>query len=146
MKKASTVLFFVFLIINSLTLLAQHDDAPLAKEDGHLASIDIVEHSPEYEGGLHAVKELVDKEFKYPRKSKKAKIEGTVFVGFVVQPDGTPTDIHIVKGLNEEMNEEVLRVMRKMDKWKPGSRNGTPVKAKFVMPVKCELPKNSKRK
>ena len=133
MKKAFTILVFVFFIANSFNLMAQHDT--LAREDSRVASVDVVEQSPEYEGGLVAVKQLVAKEFKYPRKSKKAGIEGTVFVGFVVQPDGTVTDMHIVKGLNQEMNDEVLRVMRKMDKWEPGSRNGVPVKSKFVMPV-----------
>jgi TonB family protein len=142
MKDAFTILFFVFFIVNSIALIAQHDT--LAKEDSRVASVDVVERSPEYEGGLQAVTQLVSKELKYPRKSRKAGVEGTVFVGFVVQPDGTVADVHIVKGLNKEMNEEVLRVMKKMDKWKPGTRNGMPIKSKFVMPVKCELPKKDK--
>jgi TonB family protein len=75
----------------------------------------------------------------YPDTAIKAGIEGRVVVKFIVTEDGSVTDITISKGVSKEIDEEALRVMRMMPKWKPGRQNGKPVKVYFTLPIQFKL-------
>ena len=77
------------------------------------------------------------KNFKYPDTALKSQIVSKVIVKFVVNEDGTISNCQVIKG--HEIEGEILRVLRKMPKWKPGKQNGKPVKVWYTIPIQIEL-------
>lgn len=94
---------------------------------------------PEFPGGQEALAAFMKKEVKYPKKAKRAGIEGQVVVGFIVDKDGSVTDVTVAKGVDPLLDEEAMRAVRLMPKWRPGMMNGKPVKTKFNLPVRFKL-------
>ena len=99
----------------------------------------IVEESAEYQDGMYGFYMDVKKHLRYPKEAKKLGVEGKVFVEFVIQKDGSVTDIKIVKGIGAGCDKEVLRVIKLCDKWKSGRQRGKPVKQKIVLPIVFSL-------
>lgn len=97
-----------------------------------------VDKMPEYPGGQVALVKYLSKNIKYPSKFKKNKINGRVFVSFVIDKDGKVVTPKIVKSLNEECDAEALRVISKMPDWIPGEKNGIKVAVQFGLPVNFE--------
>lgn len=77
---------------------------------------------------------------KYPAEARASKIEGTVYIKYVVEKDGTITDAELVRDIGGGCGAEALRVVNMMPKWEPGMLNGNPVRVQFNLPVKFELP------
>lgn len=98
-----------------------------------------VEQMPEYPGGQEAMAGFLSGNIKYPAEAKDKGIQGTVYVAFVVAADGNVTDIKIEKGVGYGCDEEALRVVKQMPKWKPGVQKGQPVAVSFVLPIKFAL-------
>ncbi len=98
-----------------------------------------VEVMPEFPGGQEALAKFMVDEVKYPKKARRAGIEGKVYVSFIVDKDGSVTDVAVAKGVDPLLDEEAMRAVRLMPKWKPGTQNGKPVKTKFNLPVLFKL-------
>lgn len=96
----------------------------------------IVERVPEYPGGYEAMMKYIEKEVKYSKVSRRQGMEGIVWVLFVVDKDGSITDIGINRGVNKELDEEAMRIVKGMPNWKPGEQNYKPVRVRFNMPIK----------
>lgn len=92
-----------------------------------------VDQPAQYPGGYAELLNHVQKNFKY---QKKAPAAGTVFVSFVVEKDGTITNVKIQKGLCQPCDEEALRLITIMPAWEPGQYKGQPVRSTFMLPVK----------
>jgi len=99
----------------------------------------IVEVQPEFPGGEKARQKYLANNIQYPAIAQKNNIEGIVYVSFIIETDGTLTDIKIIKGIGAGCDEEVVRVIKNMPKWKPGKQNGKTVRVKINMPVKFSL-------
>ena len=99
----------------------------------------VVEQPPEFEGGLEAMYKFISKNMKYPASARRMNIEGSVFVGFVVDADGKIADASIIKGISADCDKEALRVVQMMPKWRPGKQSGRPVRVKYVLPIKFKL-------
>lgn len=99
----------------------------------------VVEQPPEFEGGLEAMYKFISKNMKYPASARRMNIEGSVFVGFVVDADGKISETSIIKGISADCDKEALRVVQMMPKWRPGKQSGRPVRVKFVLPIKFRL-------
>ena len=99
----------------------------------------IVEHQPEPIGGYSAFYEYVGKNLKYPTIALRHNIEGRVYVQFVVEKDGSLTDILIVKGIGGGCDEEAQRIVGNAPKWKPGKQRGMPVRVKMILPIHFQL-------
>ncbi|WP_462252723.1 energy transducer TonB [Ekhidna sp.] len=95
----------------------------------------IVEESASFPGGITAFYGYLKKELKYPRQAQRMGIEGRVFVQFVVERDGSLTDIHVVKGIGAGCDEEAVRVLKESPKWKPGKQRGKPVRQKMIQNI-----------
>jgi len=95
----------------------------------------IVEDQPVFKGGLKAFYEFVSREIKYPNHARRMGVEGKVFLQFVVDKDGTLTDIQVVKGIGAGCDEEAMRVIEKCPKWKAGKQRGKPVKVRMIIPI-----------
>jgi periplasmic protein TonB len=90
---------------------------------------------PEYPGGIDALMKFLSGEIKYPRQSRKDGITGRVIVGFIVNADGTISDVKIVRSISDELDQESLRVVKSMRPWAPGMQDGMPVRVQFNLPV-----------
>ncbi len=95
-----------------------------------------VEQMPEFPGGLKGLQRYLGANLKYPRAARRAKIVGTVFVGFVVDRNGQIKDARVLKGIGYGCDQEVQRVVMAMPAWKPGVLNGQPVAVRYSLPVK----------
>ncbi|MEQ6121675.1 energy transducer TonB [Reichenbachiella sp. MALMAid0571] len=100
---------------------------------------DIVEDQPTPPGGMAAFYKFVGKSMKYPNQARRMGIEGRVFVQFVVDKDGTLTEIKAVKGIGAGCDEEAVRVLKSAPKWKPGKQRGRPVKVRMILPITFKL-------
>jgi protein TonB len=94
---------------------------------------------PEYPGGTGAMLDFLGKNLKYPNEARDKNISGKVIVKFVVDKEGNIQDATIVRGIGAGCDEEALRVVRKMPRWKPGNQNGKAVNVFFQLPVSFVL-------
>ncbi len=99
----------------------------------------VVEESAEPEGGMAAFYKYVGKEMDYPKQARRMGVEGRVFVQFVVDKDGSLTDIKVLKGIGSGCDEEAVRVLQAAPKWKPGKQRGRPVKQRMSIPIVFKL-------
>lgn len=99
----------------------------------------IVEEQPSPVGGMKAFYEYVGSHLRFPPKAARMGIEGRVFVEFVVEKDGTLTDIRVAKGIGGGCDEEAIRVISNASKWNPGKQRGRPVRVRMIMPIMFKL-------
>lgn len=100
-----------------------------------------LEEQPEYPGGMPALYTYLQKNIKYPQSAKDNGIQGKVFVSFVIEKNGSITNVKVLKGINgaPECDSEAVRVIRMMPDWTPGKLNGKPVRAKYTIPIKFSI-------
>lgn len=99
----------------------------------------VVEDQPEPAGGMQAFYEYVGKNLKYPSQARRMGVEGKVFVQFVVNTDGSLTDVQAIKGIGAGCDEEAVRVIQSAAKWKPGKQRGRAVRVRMVLPITFRL-------
>lgn len=99
----------------------------------------VVEETAAPVGGMSAFYEYVGKKIKYPAQAKRMGIEGKVFVEFVIEKDGSITDVKAIKGIGAGCDEEAVRILQAAPKWKPGKQRGKPVRQKMVLPISFRL-------
>ncbi len=99
----------------------------------------VVEDQPEFPGGEVARQRFLEENLRYPQMAREAGIQGTVFVTFVVETDGSVTDVRILRGIGGGCDEEAVRVVRMMPRWEPGRQRGQPVRVQFNMPIRFRL-------
>ena len=100
---------------------------------------DVVEQMPEFPGGQGALFEYLSKNTRYPAVAEENNIQGRVIVTFVVERDGSITDVKVAKGVDPSLDKEAMRVVKSMPRWIPGKQNGTSVRVKFTVPVLFRL-------
>ena len=98
-----------------------------------------VEQMPSFPGGPSALMQYLSKNIKYPPFAEENGIQGRVVCTFVVERDGSVTDIHIAKGVDSSLDKEAIRVVSAMPKWIPGRQNGQMVRVKYTLPVTFRL-------
>ena len=99
----------------------------------------VVEETAAPIGGLTAFYDYVLDNLKYPVQAKRMEIEGKVFVQFVVEKDGSLSDVHVIKGIGAGCDEEAIRVVQNAPKWKPAKQRGRPVRQRLVLPLTFKL-------
>jgi TonB family protein len=107
-----------------------------------------VEHKPEYKGGQAALMRFLSKNIKYPKLAQKKGTQGTVYIQFVIEKDGSISNIKVVRGIGDGCDEEGVRVVKLMKNWNPGIHHGKKVRVKYILPIKYILKanKNSENK
>jgi TonB family protein len=98
-----------------------------------------IEVMPAYPGGPNALVKYVQNNLKYPESAKKNKQEGRVFVGFVVEKDGSISNVSVMRGVCEELDNEAVRVVKTLPKFTPGMNNGKPVRVQYTLPIVFKL-------
>ena len=99
----------------------------------------IVEQQAEFKGGMQKFYEYVGKKMKYPSQARRMGIEGKVFVQFVVERDGSITDVQAIRGIGAGCDEEAIKVIRESPKWNPGKQRGRAVRVRRVIPITFRL-------
>lgn len=100
---------------------------------------DKAEVMPEYPGGQAALMRYLSQNVKYPKVSRESGTQGKVVVQFVVNTDGSITDVEVIKSVDIYLDAEALRVIRAMPRWEPGKVNGKPARVKYTVPIKFRL-------
>lgn len=90
---------------------------------------------PEFEGGMKAWAKFLQRNLRYPTMAQETGIQGKVFVSFVVEKDGSVSNVTLIKGIGGGCDEEALRVIKKSPKWKPGRQNNQQVRVRYQMPL-----------
>lgn len=99
----------------------------------------LVEQMPEFPGGDNALLAYLQKNIKYPAKALKNNIQGTVIINFIVNADGSIRQAKVTRGIGGNCDEEALRVVNKMPKWKPGKQGGETVPVYYDVPVTFKI-------
>ena len=99
----------------------------------------IVEEMPAFPGGEQKLMEFVAKNVKYPQIARESGIQGRVFVSFVVEPDGSVSNVKVLRGIGGGCDEEAIRVVKSLPKWKPGKQRGKAVRVSYMLPVNFKL-------
>jgi|TARA_B100000378_G_scaffold121577_1_gene98135 protein TonB len=113
------------------------EEAPEEEEIDEIFTI--VEDQPEPPGGIGAFYKYVATTLRYPAQARRMGIEGKVFVQFVVDKDGSLTNVQAIKGIGAGCDEEAVRVISKAKKWKPGKQRGRAVKVRMILPITFKL-------
>ena len=136
MNKLNCLLIGLFLIVGwSFQTQAQTKDT--ISEDNKI--YDVVDVAPEYPTGDAARIRYLNRSLKYPKKARDAGIKGTVIVRFIVEKDGSITNIEIERGRHKLLDEEAIRLVQTMPNWSPGEIKGVPVRTRLKMPIKFTL-------
>jgi protein TonB len=138
-KNRINMSFFAFIGLLAFSLLSFLPDAiaqSSAMEPGVLTEVD---KRPLPQGGMEGMYEYFGKNMKYPQVAKDKGIEGTVTVTFLVQKDGSITDVEILRGIGGNCDEEAIRLIKSMEKWQPGKVNGEAVVTRMRIPIRFGL-------
>jgi protein TonB len=100
-----------------------------------------VEQMPEFPGGMPAMMEFLQTNIKYPKDAIKQNVGGRVMVMFVVETDGSLSNVRVARKVFPSLDAEAVRVVKAMPKWKPGKEKGRAVRVNFTMPIVFSLKK-----
>lgn len=135
----NTKLFGLFLVLLvCLPSFAQQKPVEKVDSDGVYLMPDQL---PEFPGGIQAMMKFLSTNIKYPVEAQKKGISGRVIVQFVIMEDGTLDQAKVIRGVDPLLDEEALRVVKSMPKWKPGMDRGEVVKVRFTAPIMFNLSK-----
>lgn len=123
-------------------IIEEYEFTPPEIEEEEIVEAEIfkvVEEMPEFPGGAAKMMEYIQKNIKYPMMARESDIQGRVFVSFVVEPDGSITNVSVMRGIGGGCDEEALRVVQSMPNWKPGKQRGSAVRCSFTVPIIFKL-------
>ena len=100
---------------------------------------DVVEQMPSFPGGMGALMSWLSQNIKYPVIAAENGVQGRVIVQFVVEKDGSVTDVRVAKSVDPSLDKEAQRVVKARSKWIPGKQNGSAVRVKYTVPVTFKL-------
>jgi len=119
------------------TIITQ--EPPKHEEVSTSKVFDVVEQMPSFPGGNAALMAYLANNIKYPVVAQENGVQGRVVVSFVVERDGSITDVNVVRGVDPSLDREAQRVVRSMPRWNPGKQNGQAVRVKYNVPVSFRL-------
>jgi len=130
-----TVLFVLMLVVSSAV---KGNSDTLKEEHIHM----IAEIAPQFPGGVKELMWFITRNIRFPVMNRSPQFEGTIFVTFVVETDGSLTNIEILRSsgrLPDDADEQVIRLVENMPKWTPGKTRGKAVRTRFNLPVRFTL-------
>lgn len=123
-----------------------HREAQISKAISEGRVFDVVEQMPEFPGGQAALLRWISENVKYPATAEENGIQGRVVCTFVVECDGSVTEVQAARSVHPSLDNEAVRVLSMMPKWKPGTQNAKPVRVKYTVPVTFHLIDNTPKK
>lgn len=102
-------------------------------------TFDVVENMPSYPGGRAAMMAFLSSNMNYPATAKENNVQGRVIIGFVVEKDGSISEVKVLRSVDPALDQEALRLVNLMSKWKPGAMDGKPVRVRYSVPFTFRL-------
>ena len=99
----------------------------------------VVEVMPQYPGGQIAMMKYIMENMKYPEQAMKKGIQGRVAVSFIVEKDGSISNVRPIHSVHTLLDKEAVRVVKSMPKWSPGKQHGKPVRVQLIVPIMFKL-------
>ncbi len=112
---------------------------PVIEQPKEAAIFTVVEENPQFPGGYSELNKYLGDAINYPEEAKELGIQGRVFVTFVVETNGSVSNVKVLRGIGGGCDEEAIRVVQGMPKWTPGKQRGIPVRVSFNLPIKFTL-------
>lgn len=131
--KRYQIYLLLFAMLFPVSVIAQEKES--AKKDVY----EKVDQMPEFPGGIEQLKVYISDHLVYPPEASKKKIQGKVFVSFIVDKEGKVTNAKIVRGVDPLLDKAALKVISELPKWKPGENKGKLVNVAYTIPVKFAL-------
>ncbi|MGZ3757730.1 MAG: energy transducer TonB [Mucilaginibacter sp.] len=128
-------------VIFSTTLYAQQTGVANADDNGDKIYTSPVEVMPEYKGGMERLYNRLQ-HIRYLFLDRMKNIEGKVWVSLVIEKDGSVNDVKMLRGLTEEQDKEVIRVVKNLRRWNPGMQDGKPVRVQYTLPIDFKMIKS----
>ena len=125
--------------INETTVIQEVIFTAAPEEEEADEIFTIVEDQPTPTGGMQAFYKYVSDNLKYPAQARRMGIEGKVFVQFVVDRDGSLSEVQAIRGIGAGCDEEAVRVIQGAPKWNPGKQRGRPVRVRMILPITFKL-------
>ena len=122
------ILMSLMAICSLTTVLAQK--TVVSQKDQKEEPFNVVEDMPAFPGGMEAMIQFLSSNIQYPADAKKQKVDGRVLVNFVVEKDGSITEVKVIKPAFPSLDAEAIRVVKAMPKWKPGYQRGQAVRSR----------------
>ena len=119
--------------------IAVNTPPPAPKEEVTQKVFEVVEVMPSFPGGQAALLQYLNSHVKYPVVAQENGIQGRVTISFVVERDGSITDVRVARPVDPSLDREAARVVSSMPRWTPGKQNGAAVRVKFNVPVQFKL-------
>ena len=135
-------------ISNEVTSAKQNADKIVVKDEGISSEngkvfegeiFKVVEEMPQFPGGAAKMMEFIQKNIQYPMTAQENGIQGRVFVNFVIEPDGSITNVTAMRGIGGGCDEEAIRIVQSMPNWKPGKQRGVAVRSSYIVPIIFKL-------
>jgi len=145
MKKLIAICFILCGLLSNIYSVPQNVEfgtTATASDSIHIK----VDEMPEFPGGQNAMLQFISKNIQYPKFAKERGIQGRVVVKFVVQKDGSISNVEVMRSVDEHLDAEVVRLVKSMPNWKPGKHNGEVVNVQYVLPVVFKLDEKTKKK
>ena len=125
--------------VRSEIAVAAPPPPPAPKPEVATKVFDVVEEMPSFPGGQGALMSYLASNIKYPVVAQENGVQGRVIVSFVVERDGSISDVKVARSVDPSLDREAQRVVKSMPKWKPGKQNGSAVRVKYTVPVVFRL-------
>lgn len=100
---------------------------------------DVVENMPQYPGGMPALIQFLSENISYPKDAKEKSISGRVLVTFIVEKDGSVSEVQSATSTYPSLDDEAVRVVKAMPHWKPGTLKGDSVRVRYTIPINFNL-------
>ena len=125
--------------VRSEIAVAAPPPPPAPKPEVATKVFDVVEEMPSFPGGQGALMSYLASNIKYPVVAQENGVQGRVIVSFVVERDGSISDVRVARSVDPSLDREAQRVVKSMPRWKPGKQNGSAVRVKYTVPVVFRL-------
>ena len=125
--------------VRSEIAVAAPPPPPAPKPEVSTKVFDVVEEMPSFPGGQGALMSYLASNIKYPVVAQENGVHGRVIVSFVVERDGSISDVRVARSVDPSLDREAQRVVKSMPRWKPGKQNGSAVRVKYTVPVVFRL-------
>ena len=112
---------------------------PKAVEKEDDVPVWFVDEMPEFPGGMASLLRFINSSIKYPVIAQENGIQGKVIITFVIDKEGSVTNVNVFRGIDSSLDAEAMRVVKNLPKWKPGKQNGRPVKVNYNVPINFVL-------
>jgi periplasmic protein TonB len=139
------IMFALMLVLSAMAQNSKNPNPPTPKVQAQQKNgvYTVLKSQPGFPGGTKAMSNYLAKNVKYPTVDRENNRQGRAVIQFVVEPDGSLTDVKVLRAPSAAMGEEAVRVFKNSPKWKPGKVNGKAVRAQFTVPVNFTLGEES---